>query len=83
MQPAMTSGLFALSTIAVIVSYWRIAALDVCDAMSAVGETQRCIPRRLCWSIHRNLLREHIPKKLGPDWIRAGHRFSEKIMLQR
>ncbi|MFL5095745.1 MAG: hypothetical protein ACJ8ES_10600, partial [Xanthobacteraceae bacterium] len=23
-----------------------------------------------------------IPKKLGPDLIRAGHRFSENIMLQ-
>jgi len=23
-----------------------------------------------------------IPKKLGPDVIRAGYRFSEKIMLQ-
>jgi len=24
-----------------------------------------------------------IPKKLGPDVIRAGYRFSEKIMLQK
>ena len=35
---------------------WPIAAPDVCDSTSAVGESRHRIPRRIRWSTDRTLL---------------------------
>jgi hypothetical protein len=44
------SGLSEHSAIRPNVRMWHIAAPDVCDGTSAVGESRHRIPRRIRWS---------------------------------
>jgi hypothetical protein len=52
-----------------------------CTALLLGGMWCR-MPRRAAPHGAARIFLSMIPKKLGPDLIRAGYRFSEKIMLQ-
>jgi hypothetical protein len=63
----------------------RFVVLPAAPAIGKVGQSSGDEKRQSGARARppRSLLQSMIPKKPGPDLIRGGSRFSEKIMLQR